>query len=271
MGPETLTVADLPRTLAFYQERLGFRVHAKERGTARLGAGAGDLLVLLERKEARRAVGTTGLFHFAVLLPSRATLARALRRLVETRTPLQGAADHRVSQSLYLADPEGNGIELYRDQPRERWIWENGFVSMRTDPLDIEALLNESLTDRALWGGLPEDALIGHVHLRVAHIAPTERFYCELLGFDLTTRYGSMASFVAIGGYHHHVAFNTWSGVGAPAPPEGAAGLKEFAVNLGGTKQTEQVLARLRAAGVSFGADGLVRDPSGNAVRLISN
>jgi catechol 2,3-dioxygenase len=142
---------------------------------------------------------------------------------------------------------------------------------MMTDPLDVEALLNEGLTNRSPWSGLPEGSVIGHVHLRVAHIAPAERFYCDLLGFDLTTRYGPMASFVARRGYHHHVAFNTWSGVGAPPPLEGAAGLTEFVVNLGGTKETETVLARLRAAGVSFAADGVVRDPSGNAVRLTSN
>jgi catechol 2,3-dioxygenase len=270
IGPVMLKVADLPRALAFYRERLGFRVHAEERGAARLGAGASDLLVLIEGKNAVRAVGTTGLFHFAVLLSSRAELARALSRLVETRTPLQGAADHRVSESLYLADPEGNGIELYRDRPRESWVWDKGLVRMTTDPLDVEALLNEGQTNPAPWSGLPPGTIIGHVHLRVAHIAPTERFYCELLGFELTARYGSGASFVAAGGYHHHVAFNTWSGIGAPPAPESAAGLQEFVVELDGTKETELVLARLRAAGVSCVADGLVRDPSGNVVRLTS-
>ena len=268
IGPVTLTVADLPRALAFYTECLGFRIHAEDGGKAKLGAGADDLLVLVEREGAQRAPGATGLFHFAVLLPSREALALALARLAETRTLLHGAADHLVSESLYLADPEGNGIELYRDRPRPTWVWEARAVRMTVDPLDVEALLREAAVSRIAWGGVPEGTVIGHVHLRVAHIAPAERFYCDLLGFDLTARYGTQASFVASGGYHHHVAFNTWSGVGAPPPPEGATGLREFVVRLTDADELERVLARLAGAGVPEAPDGLIRDPSGNAVRL---
>jgi catechol 2,3-dioxygenase len=268
VGPISLTVADLPRALAFYTERLGFRVHAEDDGTARLGAGASDLLVLVERKGARRAPGSTGLFHFAVLLPSREALARSLARLADTRTPLQGAADHLVSEALYLADPEGNGIELYRDRPREEWTWENGAIRMTTDPLDVEGLLEEGVAIGSAWHGLPHGTVLGHVHLRVAEIAPAERFYCDLLGFDLTTRYGTMASFVSAGGYHHHIAFNTWGGVGAPPPPRGAAGLKEFVVHLPGLGEVERALHRLRAAEVPIGDGAVVHDPSGNAIRL---
>jgi catechol 2,3-dioxygenase len=268
MGPVSLTVADLPRALAFYTERLGFRVHADDGGTVRLGAGASDLLVLVEHQGARRAHGTTGLFHFAVLLPSREALALALAHLAETRTLLHGASDHFVSESLYLADPEGNGIEIYRDRPRETWVREAGALRMTVDPLDVEALLQEAATSETEWSGLPAGTVIGHVHLKVARIAPAERFYCELLGFDLTTRYGSNASFVAMGGYHHHVAFNTWAGVGAPPPPEGATGLREFVVHLPDAEEVERVLARLAKAGVPVSPGAPVRDPSGNAVRL---
>jgi catechol 2,3-dioxygenase len=268
VGPVTLTVADLARSLGFYSERLGFRVHDAAPGVARLGAGAADLLVLTESQRARPAPGSTGLFHFAVLLPSREALASALARLADTRTPLQGAADHLVSEALYLADPEGNGIELYRDRPRAEWTWENGAVRMTTDPLDVAALLDEGVAAASTWRGLPEGTVLGHVHLRVAHIAPAERFYCDLLGFDLTARYGAMASFVSLGGYHHHVAFNTWGGVGAPPLPEGAAGLREFVVRYPGAEDLERALSRLRAAGVAVAEDGRVRDPSGNVVRL---
>jgi catechol 2,3-dioxygenase len=267
IGPVTLTVADLPRALAFYTERLGFRVHAQDGGTARLGAGARDLLVLVERKGAHRASGTTGLFHFAVLLPTREALSLALARLAETRTLLHGAADHLVSESLYLADPEGNGIELYRDRPRSTWVREAGAVRMTVDPLDVEALLREAATSESTWSGMPQGTIIGHVHLRVAHIAPAERFYCDLLGFELSARYGANASFVASGGYHHHVAFNTWSGVGLPPPPDGATGLSEFTVHLPDADEVERVLARLAEAGVPA-AGALARDPSGNRVRL---
>jgi catechol 2,3-dioxygenase len=264
----TLTVADLSRSIAFYSERLGFRVHAEGEGSARLGAGAADLLVLLESKGARRLAGSTGLFHFAVLLPSREALARSLARLIETHTRLQGAADHLVSEALYLSDPEGNGIELYRDRPRDAWAWEGTEVKMTTDPLDVDALLEEGSALGSVWTGLPQGTTIGHVHLRVADIASAERFYCDVLGFDLTARYGTMASFVSFGGYHHHVAFNTWGGIGAPSAPVGAAGLKEFVVRLPDSGEVERVLSRARAAGAPVGPDATVRDPSGNAVRL---
>ena len=270
IGPVSLTVADLPRALAFYTERLGFRVHAGGGGIAQLGTGAEDLLVLVERKGAPRAPGTTGLFHFAVLLPSRKALSLALARLAETRTLLHGAADHLVSESLYLADPEGNGIELYRDRPREEWIWEDGAVRMTVDPLDVEALLSEAAASTSAWSGMPEGTVMGHVHLRVAHIPAAERFYCDVLGFDLTTRYGEQASFVASAGYHHHVAFNTWAGVGAPPPPEGAAGLREFVVHLPDAGEVERVLARALAAGAPVEPGDLLRDPSGIAVRLVA-
>ena len=268
IGPVSLTVADLPRALAFYTERLGFRVHAEAGRTARLGAGAADLLVLVEHKGAQRAPGTIGLFHFAVLLPSREALSLSLTRLADTHTLLEGAADHLVSESLYLADPEGNGIELYRDRPRPTWVWEAGAVRMTVDPLDVDALLREAAVSKTAWSGLPEGTIIGHVHLRVADIGPTERFYCDLLGFDLTARYGARASFVSSGGYHHHVAFNTWSGVGAPPPPEDAAGLSEFVVLLPDQDELDRVLARLARGGVAVEAGALVSDPAGNRVRL---
>lgn len=270
IGPVRLSVADLPRALAFYTERLGFRVHHQGGGEARIGAGGDDLLELVESKGSRHAPGTTGLFHVAVLLPSRVDLADALARLVETRTPLQGAADHVVSESLYLADSEGNGIELYRDRPREGWVWENGVVRMTTDPLDVEALHGEAASIGSAWSGLPARTIIGHIHLRVAHIAPAERFYCDLLGFDLTKRYGTMASFVSYDGYHHHVAFNTWAGVGAPPPPEGALGLREFVVRLPDADAVERVIARLRDAGVPVSAGNSIGDPSGNRLRLVA-
>ena len=270
VGPVTLTVADLPRALAFYTERLGLHVHSEEAGTARLGVGRRELLALFEGKGARRVHGTTGLFHFALLLPSRQELARSLARLAATGTPLQGAADHLVSEALYLADPEGNGIELYRDRPREEWVWEDGQVAMTTDPLDVQALLQEGDEGGAAWRGLPDETVIGHVHLKVAHIAPAERFYCDLFGFHLTARYGTMASFVSNDGYHHHLAFNTWAGAGLPPPPDGATGLSEFVVRLSDADAVARILERVRAAGIPVAAGNLVRDPSGNAVRLLT-
>jgi catechol 2,3-dioxygenase len=250
VGPVTLTVADATHQVAFYTERLGLAVHGHDGAYVRLGAGGDDLLVLVEDRDAPPAPGTAGLFHFAVLVPSRPALALALARLVETRTPLQGASDHLVSEALYLADPEGNGIEIYRDRPREAWVREGAQLKMTTDPLDVESLYRDGVDALPSWNGLPEATIIGHVHLRVAHIAPAEHFYCDELGMQLTARYGSRASFVSFHGYHHHVAFNTWGGVGAPLPPPGALGLREFALN------------------VESGTPRDLVDPSGHIVRL---
>lgn len=271
LGSVSLTVSDLERSLAYYTERIGLAVHAREGGTARLGAGGDDILVLVERRGARRVRGTTGLFHFAVLLPSRQALAHALARLVALRTPMQGAADHLVSEALYLGDPDGNGIEIYRDRPRDAWRWEGGEIAMATEPLDLEALLEEGRAGRDGGGGLPKGTVLGHMHLHVARIAPAERFYRDVLGFDLTTRFGPTASFLSAGRYHHHVAVNTWAGIDAPPPPEDGVGLREFEVRLPDAGEVERVTARLRAAGLPLEegpAGPLVRDPSGNAVRL---
>lgn len=273
LGSVGLTVADLPRALAFYTERLGFRVHGRDGATARLGAGGDDILVLVERPGARRVQGTTGLFHFAVLLPSRGALALAFHRLAETRTPMQGAADHVVSEALYLGDPDGNGIELYRDRPRDEWSWQGGKLRMVTDPLDLEALLEEADASPVRWEGLPPGTTLGHVHLHVARVGDAERFYRDVVGFDLTARYGPTASFLSAGGYHHHVAVNTWAGVGAPAPPEDAAGLREWVVRLPDAGEVERVVARVRAHGIPVALrddKALVRDPSGNALELVS-
>ena len=270
-GSVRLRVGDLERSLLFYTERLGFTVRSQEGAEARLGTPSREILVLVEQPGAQRARRATGLYHFAVLLPSRAALARSLARLAEVRQPLQGASDHLVSEALYLADPEGNGIELYRDRPRSEWVRENGALVMSTLPLDLDALLEEHARHGSPWSGLPDGTVLGHVHLHVAHIAPAERFYRDLLGLTLTTRYGEMASFLAAGDYHHHVAVNTWQGVGAPRPPDGAAGLVEFTLVLGDAEALARAAGRLRAGGVAIeeaAGSVLARDPSGNAVRL---
>ncbi len=270
VGPVALTVRDLPRSVWFYEGGLGFQVRDKGERTVRLGAGGPDLLELHGRPGATHEGHTTGLFHFAILVPSRRDLARALVHLGEMGIPLQGAADHLVSEALYLADPEGNGIEIYRDRPREEWIFDDGALRMTTEPLDLPGVLAEA-GKGAPWSGMPAGTRIGHVHLRVAEIAAAENFYQSVLGLDLTTRYGGSASFFAAGDYHHHVAVNTWTSLNAPPAPAGAAGLDHFLVRLGDASALEQVAARMRRAGVRIEevAGGLlVRDPSGNGVLL---
>src|SRR5262245_12842472 len=235
IGPVRLTVADLDRARAFYERAVGLRALGPDGDPVRLGAPSGPALVeLVGRPEAaRRPPRSTGLFHLAILVPTRADLAVALERVVRAGGMFTGASDHLVSEALYLADPEGNGIEIYRDRPRDAWEWERAQLKMTTDPLDADALYEEGVPGLAAWSGLPGETIIGHIHLRVDHIVPAERFYCDELGMQLTTRYGDRASFVSLHGYHHHVAFNTWAGVGAPPPPPGSLGLREFALNIG--------------------------------------
>ena len=270
IGAVHLTISDLARSIEFYESRLGFQVHRRDDRTAWLGAGGRDLLILSQCETAPRVRATTGLYHFAILVPTRADLSRSLRRLVATGTVLQGAADHGVSEALYLADPDGNGIEIYRDRPRAEWPYAGGQLRMGADPIDLDALLGETTAaDRE--GRLAAGTVIGHVHLHVARLEDAERFYVGILGFQLTQRYGPSALFVSAGGYHHHVGLNTWAGVGAPPPPPGAIGLRHFVVRLPSAAAVEEVAGRLRAASIPIepAEDGiLARDPSGNAIEL---
>ena len=270
IGAVHLTIADLRRSVRFYETHLGFTVHRRDERTAWLGAGGADLVILSQCDAAPRVRGTTGLYHFAILVPSRDDLARSLRRLVATETIMQGAADHGVSEALYLADEDGIGIEIYRDRPRDQWPVIDGALRMGADPMDLDALLADA--GRADSGaGLPVGTVIGHVHLHVSRLEEAHAFYVGLMGFDLMQRYGPSALFVAAGGYHHHIGLNTWAGVGAPPPPPGAIGLKHFVVTLPGAPARDAVVERLRAAGLAPEAvdDGLlVHDPAKNAILL---
>ncbi len=271
MGAVHLTVADLAREVEYFERRLGFHLHGSAGDEAHLGAGGGDLLVLHGRPDAPRARGTTGLYHFAVLVPTRRELARALGHLVRTRTALNGAADHGVSEAIYLTDPEGNGIEIYRDRPRDEWPLGRDGLRMVTEALDVDSLLDES-TDDGAWSGLPGGTRIGHVHLHVARLAEAERFYAGALGFEVTQRYGGSALFLSAGGYHHHLGLNTWAGEGAPAPPADARGLHHFEIALPTAAELERVRDRLQAAGALCepAGDGFTTaDPSGNRLRVV--
>jgi len=273
MGAVHLRVTDLDRAIGFYTDALGLKLQNREGDEARLGVGGSELLVLTGSPDAAKPRGTTGLYHFAVLVPSRRDLARSLRHLIGRHVPLTGMSDHSVSESLYLSDPDGNGIEIYRDRPREEWPVVDGLLRMTTDPLDVESLLGESGPGDAPWNGLPSGTRMGHVHLHVAHLADSERFYSDLLGFELRQRFGRSALFLAAGGYHHHVGLNTWAGVGALPPPPGSVGLGHFEVKLPDPASLDQLVKRLRDAGVPVTTmlDEIeVVDPSGNAVRFPS-
>jgi catechol 2,3-dioxygenase len=271
LGYVHLTVSDLDRSLAFYQDVMGFKLHQRENGTAHLGAGGPDLLVLTGRPGAQRVRGTTGLYHLAILTPSRLELARSLRRLGESRWPLQGFADHLVSEAIYLADPDGNGIEIYRDRPRTEWPRRNGRLQIAADPLDVDGVLSELVGHDEAWKGLHPQTVLGHMHLHVADLEKARAFYCSVLGFDLILNYGGSASFVSAGGYHHHIGLNTWAGGGAPPPPPDSVGLRYFVVRLPDSTELGKVADRVQDAGLRLEEQepGLfVRDPSQNGVVL---
>lgn len=271
LGYVHLTVSDLDRSLAFYQEIIGLQLQRREEQTAYLGAGRGDLLKLTGRPDARRVSGVTGLYHFAILVPSRPALARSLRQIAETRTPVQGFADHGVSEAIYLPDPDGNGIEIYRDRSREQWPFANGELQMVTDPLDVEGLLGELAGQAETWAGLAPETILGHVHLHVADIAEAETFYREIIGFDLMQRFGHSASFLSAGGYHHHLGLNVWAGRGAPSPPEDALGLREYVIQLPGQTELDRVVDRVQQAGIAieeWPEGWFLRDPARNGLIL---
>jgi catechol 2,3-dioxygenase len=267
----SLFVRDLTRSLDFYQDVLGFALNEREGDIARLSAGGRDLLELIERSGGQSVRGTTGLYHFAILVPSRIQLALSLKRILERRTPVQGFADHLVSEAIYLPDPDGNGIEIYRDRPSANWPRENGQLQMATDPLDLDGLLAQLNEGSPSWTGLPQETIIGHMHLHVRDIAESERFYGEVIGFDLMLRYGPSASFLSVAGYHHHLGVNTWTGVGAPPPPEDALGMRWYEILLPNQDDLDQLVLRLIQNDVRFDErerDIFLRDPSANGIRL---
>jgi catechol 2,3-dioxygenase len=275
IGHAHLQVADLNRALKFYQELVGFKTISRGNETAMLSA-TGKFpahIILSARADAKpKPPHTTGLFHIAIRFPNRLELARVFRRLIEHGWPFQGFADHLVSEALYLADPDGNGVELYTDRPREQWRWRNGEVEMATNPLDVDNLLYEIENDSTPWNGVHPNTDIGHVHLHVSDLQKAEAFYCGVLGFDVTQRSYPGALFISAGGYHHHLGLNIWAGKGAPPPPPEAVGLHAFSITIPDAAMLEVLKTRLQSAKISFeerNAEAIVtRDQDGNHLEI---
>jgi catechol 2,3-dioxygenase len=273
IGRVRLTAADADQAQRFYERALGLRTLERKGDVVRLGPEGGPAVVeVVERPDApARPPGTTGLFHLAILVPTRADLARALRRVVDAGWRLTGASDHLVSEALYLNDPEGNGIEIYRDRPREEWRYAGGELQMATLPLDLDDLIGELGDSDPGDAGMAPGTRMGHTHLNVADIPDSERFYVNGIGFDPTVRGYPGALFVSAGGYHHHLGLNTWAGPGAHPPPPGARGLEWFEVVLPDAEALRRTRERLGSSDVAVEEqeDGLVAvDPSGNRVLL---
>ena len=271
VGAVHLTVSDLTRSLDYYRGAVGLAVLEEGPGRASLGADGRELIVLVEERGARSAAGYTGLYHFALLVPERAELAAWLAHAARDRVPLVGLSDHFVSEALYLSDPDGHGIEIYRDRPREIWADKVG-TTLTTMPLDVDDLLG-ALDDPATepFDGLPAGTVMGHVHLKVAGIPEAIDFYRDILGFGLMAQLGEQAAFLSAGGYHHHVGANTWESAGASPAPSGTAALRHATIVLPDDDARADVVAEVEAAGrpvEDHGGDPLVRDPSGNALVL---
>jgi catechol 2,3-dioxygenase len=272
LGAVHLTVTDLDRSVAFYEDAIGLRVHRREDSVAAMGTGEEDLLVLYKEPNARRAGRHAGLYHYALLFPSREELARAALRLAATKIPIQGASDHGTHEAIYLPDPDGNGIELAADRPRELWPKPLNYAG-GPHPLDLDGLL--PVAGEGPRGRAGPGLVIGHVHLHVSDLERGLGFYRDVLGFELMTFMPGAAAFVAAGGYHHHLGFNVWRGVGVPPVPEGRVGLRHWTVVLDQHEGIAAVGERVRAAGLAAeereggGAGGLlVRDPWGIAVHF---
>jgi catechol 2,3-dioxygenase len=272
IGKVRLRVADVDGLAAFYERVVGLGAVEREGDLVRVGPEDGEPLVELVSAPGAPAPPSfsTGLFHLAILVPDRAELARSLRRVADAGWRLTGASDHLVSEALYLQDPEGNGIEIYRDRPRDQWAEDRGELRMATLPLDLDDVLGEFDGDEQGANGMPAATTMGHVHLQVADIPAAEAFYNRGVGLDVMVRSYPGALFLSAGGYHHHLGANTWQSEGAPPPPEGALGLDRYELVFPDAASRDDAAGRLADTGdpVELSEGVLATDPSGNRVLL---
>jgi catechol 2,3-dioxygenase len=229
-----LKVKSLDESLNFYSNLIGLKIIEQTGGIAYLSANGNYpyLISLHEDKGAiHRPYGSTGLFHTAIRLPNRKELARVFLRLFDNKIKFQGFSDHLVSEAIYLADPDENGVELYADRPLEEWQWKMGQVEMATLPLNLNVLTRE-LDDREVWNGIHPETDIGHIHLNVSNLNKAQEVYSLLMGFNITTSAYPGALFLSAGGYHHHIGTNVWSSKNGKPAPENSVGLMQFTINL---------------------------------------
>jgi catechol 2,3-dioxygenase len=272
VGQVTLRVRNLDLVADYYRDAIGLTVMQRTPTGARLGAGGVPLLDLSRRANApAEPRNAAGLYHTAFVMPTRKDLARWLVHAASNKVPLSGFADHLVSESVYLDDPEGNGIEVYADRAPENWTWDGATVAMATDPLDIDGLLTLTNSRIPDYAGAPEGLRIGHMHLRVGDLEQADRFYGGVIGFDPTRR-RTGAAFLSSGRYHHHLGINVWQSAGAGRRDDAATGLAWFSLEVAKPELLEAQEQRLRQAGAPAAAisNGIeTADPWGTKVRLI--
>lgn len=266
-----IKVEDLNKSLQFYQHIMGFHILDRTSSTARLTTDGKTSILSLEQPEdvLPKQSRTTGLYHFALLLPQRKDLANIVLHFADNDIRF-GASDHLVSEALYLHDPDGNEIEVYIDRDPSEWKWDGEEVAMAVDPLDFERLLKNTVPGGA-WEGLPEETLMGHVHLHVSELEKTEAFYVNGLGLDVVNRFGNQALFLSYGKYHHHIGVNTWNGVGALKPAENSVGMESYSLIFPDEEAVQTTIVNLHDIGASVTVENgrrITYDPSGNRIEL---
>jgi catechol 2,3-dioxygenase len=264
-------VTNLQRSIGFYQDVLGFDILEQTSSTVKLTTDGKTSFLSLEQPEnvLPKQERTTGLYHFAILLPNQTALANIVIQLVNKGIRF-GSSDHLVSEALYLHDPDGNEIEIYRDRVPSEWNWKRDEVDMAVDPLDFENLLKHATPDKP-WQKMPAETVMGHIHLHVSELKKTEEFYVKGLGMDVVNRFGSQALFLSYGKYHHHVGVNTWNGVGAPAPAKNSVGLESYTLIFDNEGARNQVLTNLKQIDAEVLEENnhvITFDPSGNRIEL---
>ncbi|MGM0446052.1 MAG: VOC family protein [Bacillota bacterium] len=267
-----LKVRDLKKSYYFYKNIMGFEVLKEENNKVLLTVdGSTPIVTLIHFDDTVKKIPKrTGLYHYALLLPSRYYLGLFIKNLQEMNYPIAGASDHGVSEAVYLKDPDDNGIEVYSDFKSSEWNRENGKIEMITRPLDYESLLD--MTDDNKWKGMPSKTIIGHIHLHVDDLLKAKEFYVQGLGLNVVQQVGDSVLFLSTGGYHHHIAINTWNGVGIDPLPENSAGMKYFSIHFPNEKSRIKSIKRLKNLGYKIikEKDNIyIKDPAQNLLKLV--
>lgn len=271
----SLQVLDLTRSIEFYTNVIGLTVFSKDENQANFTTNGSDVLLTLhqlsngKKKQSR----TTGLYHFALLLPSRKELGKILNHFINNQIPLQGASDHGISEAIYLSDPDGNGIEIAVDTPSSTWKWQDGLLDVFSNngPMDVKVVLDAS--ENEVFTGLPSDTIIGHIHLHGSELKNIRLFYEEVLGMNVVIDLPRQALFFSYDKYHHHLAVNVWNGIGAPIPDKNSVGLRNFEIKIPEYVTLSEIKKNLIQMNSQFSLTEkgiLVRDPSGNNILITS-
>lgn len=272
VGQVEIKVEDLKRSLRFYKGLLGFGILEQNERKAILTADGKAPLIVINQPEhvSAKEIRTTGLYHFAILLPGRADLGAILKKLKDQSYPLQGGTHHGISEAIYLEDPDGNGIEIYADTPPSTWEWKNGLLVAKGKALNIQSILAEA--EGKEWEGMPSNGLLGHIHLNVSELEKTEEFYHQGLGLDVVMKIPNQAIFFSSGGYHHHIGTNVWNGIGAPRPSENSVGMSAFSLIFPNDEARSKAIKRLLDLGYEVKEENgvlITKDPSENRIKLL--